>query len=163
MSHEYAQGPGQAREPVQGSDPAVHPAVPGSRERGVPAPPLPEPADPRSASELSALMFKSPLDNTKRVPAAPSPGTAAPRGGARPEFPVVYGPRTPVAPASVPAAPPSASGVPSGPSNAERAAQPSLAKQNRNFRRVALWGGTATVLCVTGALWGLTQLALSWI
>lgn len=115
---------------------------------------------------LAALMFRPPLDPHRRVRESPFPQTeqALPRSGVRQGMPVVYGARPEAAgniraeaaalDAQIGPPPAGSTLVP-----AQREGLPSVAKQNRRFRAVALGGGVAVVIVVGLGLWGVAQLA----
>lgn len=122
--------------------------------------------EPEIQRDLAGLMFKSPLDPHRRAPESPFPQAdhTLPKTGVRPGMPVVYGtkPEDVDVHASEAAAldaqigPPPADGfvVP-----AQREGLPSLAKQNREFRAIALGGGAAVVIVVVLGLWGVARIA----
>ncbi len=88
--------------------------------------------------------------------------SALPRPGVRPGLPIVYAAHSPAMEILYPhsqladhlGAPPVSAEMPS----AERASLPSIARQNRRFRLLALLGGVVVVVVVVGGLWGLTRL-----
>lgn len=126
----------------------------GSRN---PAPPVEEPQVTNISREVSALMFKSPLDPRRRVRNTNVAGAedAAPRQGVSRGIPVVYGPRAPEAlPVGLAAAPssPIASAVEVPPA-ADRSGLPSTARINRRERLVTLLGGAALVAVSVAGLW----------
>ena len=89
---------------------------------------------------------------------------ALPRPGVRPGLPLVYGAHSPAVVIPNPqeqlvaqlGAPPVAAEVLS----AERVGLPSIERQNRRFRLLAVLGGAVVVVVVVGGLWGLARLAL---
>lgn len=144
----------------------VRPLPPaGSPTRGTPAPPIPEPDHGGSSGELAGRFFKPPLDARRRAPESPFPssGRSEPRFGVRPGRPVVYGARSEAflshddgaATARIGDPPAPAAPVPA----AARDALPSLARQNRRFRVLALAGGVAVLAIVGFGLWGVSALA----
>jgi hypothetical protein len=122
--------------------------------------------EPEVARGLAGVMFKPPLDPYRAVRESPFPQTeqTLPKTGVRQGIPVVYGARSESAEDfSADAAaldarigPPPADGsvVP-----AQRAGLPSVAKQNRKYRAIALFGGAGVVLVVGVGLWSVAQLA----
>ncbi len=108
---------------------------------------------------LAKLLFKRPLDPKRRAPDSPFPKkqSSLPRGGVRPDIPVIYGARpeelvpqnegTDFArwigppPESYPLDP------------IDRDALPSTAKVNRHFSRIALYGGTGVIVVTVAGLW----------
>jgi len=144
----------------------VRPRPPaGSPTRGTPAPPIPEPDHGGSSGELADRFFKPPLDARRRAPESPFPhsGRSEPRFGVRPGRPVVYGARSDAFLAPDDGAVTARIGDPPAPAEpvpaAARDALPSLARQNRRFRVLALAGGAAVLAIVGFGLWGVASLA----
>lgn len=173
MSEQKTPEPGHGERPAapepQRAEPSVASHLPETS--GTPAPPVPEPEDPRAARDLAALMFKPALDRGRRVAPAPGPVLATPRPGVAPQLPIAYGAR-PIPSAAVPPSPPEArpggdtARLPAAdPTSLEagRAAQPSLARHNRRFSALALGGGAAVLLGTTVGLWAILRLAASWL
>lgn len=158
-----------AADPAPAAAPAAA-AAPLPETSGTPAPPVPEPNDPRAARELAALMFKPALDAGRRIAPAPGPVLATPRPGTAPQLPIAYGARAIPTPAVPPPPTAPAQGSATFPTPAAprepargRVGQPSLARQNRRFRRIALGGGAAVLLGTAAGIWALARLAASWL
>ncbi|QIK63044.1 hypothetical protein G7068_07410 [Leucobacter viscericola] len=116
--------------------------------------------------DLANLMFKPPLDPHRRVRESPFPQTehTLPKSGVRQGMPVVYGAKAETAvdvsgdgaalDARIGPPPAGAYIVP-----AQREGLPSIAKQNRRFRLLALGGGAVVAIVVGAGLWGVSLLA----
>lgn len=112
---------------------------------------------------LAKLLFKRPLDAKRRAPESPFPASQSslPRGGVRPDIPVVYGarpeelePQTEGTDFARWIGPPP-EGHPVEATNRE--SLPSVAKLNRQFSRIALLGGAGVLVVAVIGLWWIVQ------
>ncbi|MFC5337499.1 hypothetical protein [Leucobacter denitrificans] len=108
---------------------------------------------------LAKLLFKRPLDPKRRAPESPFPKkqSSLPRGGVRPDIPVIYGARPEeLVPQNEGTdfarwiGPPPASYALDP---VDRDTLPSTARVNRRFSRIAMYGGVGVIVVTLCGLW----------